>query len=85
MMANRDDEPAMTKMKPAPAVTEEICDAFVSASDALLRRRANLIANSDIEDFVALGWMDWHGGSLRITPLGQMALLRIRTRVDAAA
>ncbi len=75
----------MTMMKPAPAVTEEICEAFLSASDALLRRRANLISDDGIEDFVALGWMDWHGGSLRITALGHMALLRIRTRVDAVA
>ena len=75
----------MIVMKPAPAVTERICDTFVSAADALLRRRANLIAENDIDDFVALGWMDWHGGSLRITPLGQMALSRIRTRVNAVA
>jgi len=75
----------MKTMKPAPAVTEQICDAFVSAADALLLRRANRIAEKDIDDFVALGWMDWHAGSLRITPLGQMALLRIRTRVDAVA
>ncbi|MDP9123031.1 MAG: hypothetical protein M3N82_00240 [Pseudomonadota bacterium] len=75
----------MTMIKPAPVVTEKICEAFVSAADALLQRRANLIAEDDIDDFVALGWMDWHGGSLRITPLGHMALLRLRTRVDAVA
>jgi hypothetical protein len=28
--------------------------------------------------------MDWHGGSLRITPLGQMALVRIRARLNEA-
>ena len=75
----------MTMMKPAPAVTEQICDMFESAADALQRRQASLIAENDIDDFVARGWMGWHGGSLRITPLGQMALLRIRTRVDAVA
>ena len=75
----------MEMITPAPAITQQICDAFVASADALQRRRASLIAENDIDDFVALGWMDWHGGSLRITPLGQMALLRIRTRVDAVA
>jgi hypothetical protein len=75
----------MTMMTTAAVVTEPLCEAFMSAADALLRRRANLIAEDDIDNFVALGWMDWHGGSLRITPLGQMALMRIRTRVDAVA
>ncbi len=28
----------MTMMKPAPVVTEPICEAFVSATDTLLRR-----------------------------------------------
>jgi len=71
--------------RPAPVVTEQICNAFVTAADELLRRRAGLIAESDIDDFIALGWMDWDAGSLRITPLGQMALLRIRSRVAAVA
>jgi hypothetical protein len=75
----------MTLMNTAPAVTEQICNAFAASADALLRRRATLISEYDIDNFVALGWMTWRGGSLRITPLGQMALLRIRTRVDAGA
>ncbi len=75
----------MSMLKLEPVVTERICEAFVFAADELLRRRANLIPEEDIDNFVALGWLDWHGGSLRITPLGQMALLRIRTRVDAVA
>ena len=74
----------MNTTKPAPTITEQTCEAFASAADALLLRRANRIPESDIEDFVALGWMDWHGGSLRVTPLGQMALLRIRARLAEA-
>ena len=75
----------MSMLKSEPVVTERICEALVFAADELLRRRANLIPEEGVDTFVALGWMDWHGGSLRITPLGQMALLRIRTRVDAVA
>ena len=75
----------MNTKKPAPTITEQTCDAFASAADALLLRRANRIPEGDIDNFAALGWMDWHGGSLRVTPLGQMALLRIRTRITEAA
>ncbi len=75
----------MDTTKTAPPITEQTCEAFASAADTLLLRRANRIPESDIDDFIALGWMDWHGGLLRITPLGQMALLRIRTRLTQAA
>lgn len=74
----------MTMTHPAPIITEQTCEAFAAAADALLQRRADRIPESAIDDFVALGWLNWHGGSLRITPLGQMALLRIRTRLTAA-
>ncbi len=74
----------MNTPKPAPTITEQTCEAFAAAADALMVRRADRIQESDIDDFMALGWMDWYGGSLRITALGQMALLRIRTRLSAA-
>ncbi len=68
----------------APTITESLCEAFALAADLLLQRRAAAIAERDIDDFVALGWMDWRGGSLVITPLGQMGLVRIRTRLHEA-
>ncbi len=74
----------MDTTKPAPTITEQTCDAFAAAADALLLRPGNRIPERDIDDFIALGWMAWHGGSLRVTPLGQMALLRIRTRLTEA-
>ncbi len=74
----------MNASKTAPTITQSTCEAFEAAADALLLRRADRIQDRDIDDFVALGWMDWHGGSLRITPLGHMALLRIRARLAEA-
>lgn len=73
-------EPAMDHETHIPLVTETLCASFAEAADALTLRRANRIPEQSIESFVALGWMDWHGGSLRITPLGHMALIRIRNR-----
>ena len=74
----------MQTTTPAPLITERLCEAFAAAADALSMRQANRIPEKAIDDFLALGWMQWHGGSLRITPLGQMALLRIRTRLTEA-
>ena len=74
----------MNTSRRSPTITQSTCEAFAAAADALLLRRANRIQDRDIDDFVALGWTDWHGGSLRITPLGHMALLRIRARLAEA-
>ena len=35
--------------------------------ETLRRRRADLIATAFIDDYVALQWLEWHGGSLRLT------------------
>ena len=34
-------------------------------------RRAAEIAESDIDDYVALNWMEWNGGGLRLTTTGE--------------
>ena len=67
-----------------PAITETLCELFATTADALARHRVGEIPERAIDDFVALGWLRWHGGSLRVTPLGEMALLRIRTRLSEA-
>ena len=69
----------------SPVVTEPLCASFGRAADALARRRPEEIPQVDLENFEALRWMDRRGGSLRVTPLGHMALIRIRARIEAAA
>ena len=64
----------------APAVTQALCESFSAAADALLLRRAGDIQEADIDAFVALQWMDWHGGTLRLTALGQLVLMQLRER-----
>ena len=55
--------------------------ALPAAAELLRSRQAGLIAAGDIDDFVALNWLEWHGGSLRLTVTGsnvcsQMAPVR---------
>ncbi len=55
-----------------PALRREILREALPASLALLhRRRASEIAPGYIDDYVALRWLEWHGGSLRITVVGE--------------
>ncbi len=68
----------------APVITHELCEAFSEAAAAIARRRAGEISATLVDACVALHWMERHGGSLRLTPLGHMALVRIRTRTEEA-
>jgi hypothetical protein len=63
---------------PVPVATRAHCEAFASAAEALARRQAGRIPEKDVQDLQALGWLEWRQGALRVTPLGQMALIRIQ-------
>jgi hypothetical protein len=55
----------------APADRKERLRLTLPLAAELLRtRQAALIAARDIEDFVELNWLEWHGGSLRLTVTG---------------
>lgn len=38
--------------------------------DLLKSRRASEIAAATIDDYVALDWLEWNGGTLRLTVIG---------------
>jgi hypothetical protein len=46
-------------------------NALLSTVDLLKRRRAAEVDEGYIEDYVALHWLEWHGGSLRLTTTGE--------------
>lgn len=57
---------------PNPAFRREtLRDALPAAVDLLHRRRARDIAPGYIDDYVALRWLEWHGGGLRVTVVGE--------------
>lgn len=49
----------------------ELRRALQETVDSLQRRRACDIPESYIEDYVALDWMTWEGGSLKLTTTGE--------------
>lgn len=50
---------------------EALRNALLDTVDLLKKRRASDIAPSDIDDYIALDWFEWNGGSLRLTDVGR--------------
>jgi len=46
-------------------------DNLQATADALHRRKASEIAVDAIDDYVALNWLEWWGGALRLTVTGE--------------
>ncbi len=49
-------------------------EQFRFVADAIAQRRAHVIPESFIEDYVALDWLQWRGGALRLTATGRNLL-----------
>jgi hypothetical protein len=60
-----------TRHAMSPVHREVLRSALQAAVDSLYRRRASEIPEGYIDDYVALNWLEWHGGSLRLTPTGE--------------
>jgi hypothetical protein len=48
--------------------------------DLLHKLRADLIPEGAIEEYVALHWLEWNGGALRLTATGTNVCAQIRAR-----
>lgn len=54
-----------------PALRREVLrDGFLHTVDLLKQRRADQIGDGEIADYVALDWLEWNGGGLRVTTVG---------------
>lgn len=56
---------------PHPLRREALRHALPTSVDQLYRRRACDIPDGYIDDYVSLRWLEWHGGTLRLTPTGE--------------
>jgi hypothetical protein len=63
-----------------PSRKEALRGALPATVDLLVRRRAGEIDDGDIEDYVALNWLEWHGGSLRLTETGRNVCAQLNGR-----
>ena len=49
---------------------EVLRGALLATLDMLHRRKADEIPEGFIDDYVAIRWLEWHGGGLRLTVTG---------------
>jgi hypothetical protein len=52
-------------------------DSLLATVDALSRRRACDIPEQTIDRFVAMRWLQWNGGNLRLTATGEEMLVKV--------
>jgi len=60
-------------------------DDLPATVDLLKRRRADLISESLIEDYVALNWLEWNGGGLKLTITGENLCKQMMSMSRAAS
>ena len=63
---------------PAPTRTDALRNELLVTVDALQRRRADLVSETLIDDYVALYWMEWNGGTLQLTQTGKNVCDQLR-------
>jgi hypothetical protein len=56
--------------KEESARKERLRLALPVAVELLRTRQAGLISATEIEEFVAMNWLEWHGGTLKLTVTG---------------
>jgi len=64
---------------------ERLRQALPAAAELLRSRQAGLIAAREIEEFVALNWLEWHGGTLRLTVTGSNVVSQSRAAQSTQA
>ena len=52
--------------------------ALPAAVELLRTRQAGMISAQEIDEFVALNWLEWHGGTLRLTVTGSNVVSQSR-------
>jgi len=64
-------------MTPAK-INASLPESLLATVDALSRRRACDIPEQTIDRLVALGWLQWKGGSLRLTEAGEAKVVALQ-------
>jgi hypothetical protein len=80
--------PAIVPLEAPPPLPrlEQLRQALLPTMDCLRRCRADLVDEALIEDYVDLNWLEWQGGSLRLTVTGKNICAQLeRARREASS
>jgi hypothetical protein len=72
----------LAKPDPETLRREALRNGLLATVDLLKRRRAADIAEATIDEYVALHWLEWNGGSLRLTTTGENMCKQLTTALD---
>jgi len=75
-------ESAMLARPPPASRREQLRNELLTAVDSLHRRRADLVSEGFIADYVALHWLEWNGDTLRLTVTGNSMCEQMRARMN---
>ena len=67
----------MTTTATLAKINTALQDSLLATVDALSRRRACDIPEQTIDRFVAMRWLQWNGGNLRLTAAGEEMLVKV--------
>jgi hypothetical protein len=70
-MASISQTRASSKAASEAANRERLRQALPATVDHLQNHQAGLIDGDDIDAYVKLNWLEWHGGGLRLTITGR--------------
>ena len=73
---------AMLARPPPASRRAQLRDELLATVDSLHRRRADLISEGFIADYVALHWLEWNGGALRLTVTGNDMCEQMRAAMN---
>jgi hypothetical protein len=68
--------------QPAVSRREQLRNELLTTVDSLYRRRADLVSEGFIADYVALHWLEWNGGTLRLTVTGKNICEQMRAGMN---
>ncbi|MDM0014274.1 hypothetical protein QTH87_17680 [Variovorax sp. J22P168] len=71
MASNSQTRIAATKAASEAAARERLRQALPATVDHLLQHQAGRIDENDVDAYVRLNWLEWHGGGLRLTITGR--------------
>ncbi|MEP6505231.1 MAG: hypothetical protein ABJD97_17985 [Betaproteobacteria bacterium] len=68
----------MKKPAALAKINSALHDSLLATVDLLSRRRAGEIPEKTIDHFVAIRWLEWKGGALRLTEAGEGVLVKVQ-------
>jgi hypothetical protein len=77
-------EAPLTK-HPEPTNTDALRSELLATVDLLKNRRADLISEALVAEYVARYWMEWNGGSLQLTETGKNVVQQMRAAARTPA